>query len=112
MSNTLLANPAITKHLVEFFEVSFDPNNGLNDEQRNARREEIEAALAEELNQIPTLDADRYLRSLGKVIRAILRTNAYLADRPALAFKVAPQEIDFAPLPRPKFEIFVYSPAR
>ena len=110
MSNTLLANPAITKHLVEFFEVSFDPNNGLNDEQRNARREEIEAALAEELNQIPTLDADRYLRSLGKVIRAILRTNAYLADRPALAFKVAPQEIDFAPLPRPKFEIFVYSP--
>ena len=110
MSNTLLANPTITKHLVEFFEVSFDPNNGLNDEQRNARREEIEAALVEELNQIPTLDADRYLRSLGKVIRAILRTNAYLADRPALAFKVAPQEIDFAPLPRPKFEIFVYSP--
>ena len=110
MSNTLLANPAITKHLVEFFEVSFDPNNGLNDEQRNARRDEIEAALVEELNQIPTLDADRYLRSLGKVIRAILRTNAYLADRPALAFKVEPQEIDFAPLPRPKFEIFVYSP--
>ena len=66
MSNTLLANPTITKHLVEFFEVSFDPNNGLNDEQRNARREEIEAALVEELNQIPTLDADRYLRSLGK----------------------------------------------
>ena len=42
MSNTLPANPAITKHLVEFFEVSFDPNNGLNDEQRNARRDEIE----------------------------------------------------------------------
>ena len=110
MSNTLLANPAITKHLVEFFEVSFDPNNGLNDEQRNARREEIEVALAEELNKIPTLDADRYLRSLGKVVRAILRTNAYLADRPAFAIKVAPQQIDFAPLPRPKFEIFVYSP--
>ena len=110
MSNTLLANPGITKHLVEFFNVSFDPNNGLNDEQRNARREEIEVALVEELNKIPTLDADRYLRSLGKVIRAILRTNAYLADRPAFAIKVAPQQIDFAPLPRPKFEIFVYSP--
>ena len=110
MSNTLLANPGITKHLVEFFNVSFDPNNGLNDEQRNARREEIEVALAEELNKIPTLDADRYLRSLGKVVRAILRTNAYLADRPAFAIKVAPQQIDFAPLPRPKFEIFVYSP--
>ena len=109
MSNTLLANPGITKHLVEFFNVSFDPNNGLNDEQRNARREEIEVALAEELNKIPTLDADRYLRSLGKVVRAILRTNAYLG-REAFAIKVAPQQIDFAPLPRPKFEIFVYSP--
>ena len=109
MSNTLLANPGITKHLVEFFNVSFDPNNGLDDEQRNARREEIEVALVEELNKIPTLDADRYLRSLSKVIRAILRTNAYLG-REAFAIKVAPQQIDFAPLPRPKFEIFVYSP--
>lgn len=109
MSNTLLANPGITKHLVEFFNVSFDPNNGLNDEQRNARREDLEAALLEELNKIPTLDADRYLRSLSKVIRAILRTNAYLG-REAFAIKVAPQQIDFAPLPRPKFEIFVYSP--
>ena len=109
MSNTLLANPGITKHLVEFFNVSFDPNNGLNDEQRNARREEIEVALVEELNKIPTLDADRYLRSLSKVIRAILRTNAYLG-REAFAIKVAPQQIDLAPLPRPKFEIFVYSP--
>ena len=109
MSNTLLANPGITKHLVEFFNVSFDPNNGLNDEQRNARREELEVALVEELNKSPTLDADRYLRSLSKVIRAILRTNAYLG-REAFAIKVAPQQIDFAPLPRPKFEIFVYSP--
>lgn len=109
MSNTLLANPGITKHLVEFFNVSFDSNNGLNDEQRNARREDLEAALVEELNKIPTLDADRYLRSLSKVIRAILRTNAYLG-REAFAIKVAPQQIDFAPLPRPKFEIFVYSP--
>lgn len=109
MSNTLLANPGITKHLVEFFNVSFDPNNGLNEEQRNARREDLEAALVEELNKIPTLDADRYLRSLSKVIRAILRTNAYLG-REAFAIKVAPQQIDFAPLPRPKFEIFVYSP--
>lgn len=109
MSNTLLANPGITKHLVEFFNVSFDPNNGLNDEQRNARREDLEVGLVEELNKIPTLDADRYLRSLSKVIRAILRTNAYLG-REAFAIKVAPQQIDFAPLPRPKFEIFVYSP--
>lgn len=109
MSNTLLANPGITKHLVEFFNVSFAPNNGLNDEQRNARREDLEVALVEELNKIPTLDADRYLRSLSKVIRAILRTNAYLG-REAFAIKVAPQQIDFAPLPRPKFEIFVYSP--
>ena len=109
MSNTLLAYPAITRALIEFFDVSFNPSNGLDDAARDARREEILESLREDLNKIPTLDADRYLRSLTKVVKAILRTNAYLG-REALAFKVAPQEIDFAPLPRPKFEIFVYSP--
>lgn len=109
MSNTLLANPAVTLLLVELFHTSFDPKNGLADADREAKREEIVARLKEELNTIPTLDADRYLRSLMKVMLAIVRTNAYLG-RDALAFKVAPQEIDFAPLPRPKYEIFVYSP--
>lgn len=109
MSNTLMAYPQIAKLYVQFFHTSFDPNNGLTDEQREAQREEILEQIREELNKIPTLDADRYLRSLLKILKAILRTNAYLG-REALAFKIAPEQIDFAPLPHPKFEIFVYSP--
>lgn len=109
MSNTLLANPAVTLLLVDLFHTSFDPNNGLDGHTREAKREEIIEKLRIELKQIPTLDADRYLCSLTRVVRAVIRTNAYL-DRAALAFKVAPQEITFAPLPHPKYEIFVYSP--
>ncbi len=104
-----MAYPQIAKLYVQFFHTSFDPNNGLTDEQREAQREEILEQIREELNKIPTLDADRYLRSLLKILKAILRTNAYLG-REALAFKIAPEQIDFAPLPHPKFEIFVYSP--
>ena len=109
MSNTLLANSAVTLLLVDFFHTSFNPKNGLTDEAREAKRAELIERLREELNKIPTLDADRYLRSLTRVIRAVLRTNAYL-NRESLAFKVASEELIFAPLPHPKYEIFVYSP--
>ena len=50
------------------------------------------------------------------MIEATLRTNFYVTDpksaraRNALSFKVNPELISELPLPRPKFEIFVYSP--
>ncbi|MDY3048284.1 MAG: NAD-glutamate dehydrogenase [Rothia sp. (in: high G+C Gram-positive bacteria)] len=110
MSDTLLAYPEVTRLLVRYFAASFDPDAAYADDaQRQQEREEIWQQLEQALDAIPTLDADRLMRSLAQVIRATLRTNAYL-DRPALALKVAPGQIDFAPLPRPSFEIFVYSP--
>ncbi len=44
------------------------------------------------------------------VLRAVQRTNAFAADRPALAFKIAPARAGLLPEPRPAYEIFVYSP--
>ncbi len=48
------------------------------------------------------------------VIRAIVRTNFWQtvtgADRPALSFKLDSQAVPELPLPRPLFEVFVYSP--
>lgn len=106
MSDTLLAYPKATRLLVEIFHTSFDPDF---EGDREARREELFERLDAVLNEIPTLDADRFMRSVATVIRATLRTNAYL-DRTSLSLKVSPRDIDFAPLPRPAFEIFVYSP--
>ena len=62
-----------------------------------------------------SLDQDRILRSYLTLIQATLRTSSSrsAADgRPKsyVAFKLDPQAIPDLPAPRPKFEIFVYSP--
>lgn len=110
MSDTLLNYPAVTSLLTEFFKTSFDPElHFASEDEREKAREEISAQIQHALSEIPTLDADRFLRSMATVMAATLRTNAFLPDY-SVAIKVAPEQIDFAPLPRPKFEIFVYSP--
>ncbi|MDO4897842.1 MAG: NAD-glutamate dehydrogenase [Rothia sp. (in: high G+C Gram-positive bacteria)] len=109
MADTLLGYPAATALLARYFEVSFDPAaNFASQDVREQAREQVWADLGAVLDEIPTLDVDRFMRSLATVMKATLRTNAYL-DRDSLALKVSPQQIDFAPLPRPLFEIFVYS---
>ena len=55
------------------------------------------------------LDADRILRSFLGMIGATLRTN-YHRERPFLSFKIDPSAVPDMPAPRPRFEIFVYSP--
>ncbi|WP_284990437.1 NAD-glutamate dehydrogenase [Arthrobacter sp. efr-133-TYG-120] len=71
----------------------------------NAARKE----LAEAIDAVPVLDADRLLRSLASLVEATLRTNFYL-NKPYLSFKLNPSSIPAAPAPRPQFEIWVYSP--
>ncbi|MGD2168527.1 MAG: NAD-glutamate dehydrogenase, partial [Gammaproteobacteria bacterium] len=72
---------------------------------------EIEALLT----KVESLDEDRILRSFLAVILATLRTNYYQkqADgRPKnyVSIKLDPSAVPDLPAPRPKFEIFVYSP--
>ncbi|NHU85828.1 NAD-glutamate dehydrogenase [Kocuria sp. JC486] len=116
MANTLLAHPGVTRAVVELFETSFDPDlfttSGGDDdaEARAAARREAHDRVTAELENVPTLDADRFLRALVEVVDATVRTNAYKPDRPAIAFKLNPRRISVAPLPRPAHEIWVWSP--
>ena len=62
-----------------------------------------------------SLDQDRILRSYLRLMQATLRTSFYQREadgRPKsyVAFKLDPTAIPDLPQPRPKFEIFVYSP--
>ena len=57
----------------------------------------------------PSLEADRLLRTFLNLIEATTRTN-FFRYRPYLSFKLRPSDIPGAPYPRPKFEIWVYSP--
>src|SRR4029077_17978672 len=76
------------------------------------REERVEAAVADvrtRIDAVTGLDADRILRSCLAMIMATLRTN-WSRERPFFSFKIDPSQVPGMPAPRPKFEIFVYSP--
>jgi len=107
IADTLLANPAVTKGLSALFAARFDPS--VDEGQRDANQKSVRAALSEAIEQVATLDADRILRTFVNLIESTLRTN-YYQDKQHLSFKLDPTNIDGLPFPRPRFEIWVYSP--
>ncbi len=113
IEEALAANVDITRMLVRCFELRFDPavDDATREEQGAALRQRLEAAL----DDVASLDHDRILRGYLTHIDATLRTNRFQrgADgRPKdyLSLKLEPSAIPDLPSPRPKFEIFVYSP--
>ncbi len=105
------ANPQTARSLVELFEALFDPSEGAEHDASAAA-----AAVAAGIDALVGLDTDRVLRAFASMIQATLRTN-YFVTRPGsareqnvLSVKLNPGLIDELPLPRPKYEIFVYSP--
>ncbi|WP_431944342.1 NAD-glutamate dehydrogenase [Micromonospora marina] len=114
MEQTFIAYPRIAGLLVNLFETRFAPGATTLDERRQ-RSGELVDAIAEALDEVASLDQDRILRSYLTLIQATLRTSFYqkpVGGRPKayVAFKLDPQAIPDLPAPRPKFEIFVYSP--
>ncbi|MGB2569869.1 NAD-glutamate dehydrogenase [Micromonospora citrea] len=114
MEHTFIAYPRIASLLVELFESRFAPG-GLTAQARRQRSGELVTAIGEALDDVASLDQDRILRSYLTLIQATLRTSFYqkrAGGRPKsyVAFKLDPQAIPDLPAPRPKFEIFVYSP--
>ena len=106
----LNANPVIAGALVTAFESRFRPDDELSTQARQEDFDQEISGILEALDAVESLDQDRILRMFVAVLQAIKRTNAFAADRPALAFKIAPTELDLLPHPRPAHEIFVYSP--
>ncbi|PYI69258.1 glutamate dehydrogenase [Arthrobacter livingstonensis] len=107
IADTLLRNVAVTRALVELFECRFDPQGG--DAGRDERIAEVRGRLDQALDGVPTLDADRVLRTIANLVDATLRTN-YYRGRDFLSLKFDPSMITGLPFPRPMFEIWVYSP--
>ncbi|RYC13305.1 NAD-glutamate dehydrogenase [Nocardioides zhouii] len=120
IEEALRSNVDITRLLVELFESRFDPGRSdrvlaADAEARVAKVEAIEERLAKALDDVVSLDHDRILRSYRTLVRATLRTNFFqrTADgnvHPYMSFKLEPSAIPDLPEPRPRYEIFVYSP--
>jgi glutamate dehydrogenase len=112
IQNSVLAHTDIATTLVRLFEHRFDlATDPDNDVEADAMVAEISAMI----DAVTSLDEDRILRRLLAVIGATLRTNYRVTDaegepRPYLAIKLDPQGVTDLPEPRPRFEIFVYSP--
>ncbi len=114
MEQTLLAHPEIAALLVRMFVARLDPRDRESG-AREALAQGVEEALEHAIDEVASLDQDRILRSFLAVVRAILRTNYFRPgddgrSRPFLSFKLDPAKVPLLPLPRPRFEIFVYSP--
>ena len=116
IEEALASNVKIARLLVELFEARFDPALGWSDDQRRtSAATDLDARLHAALDDVASLDQDRILRSYLTHVNATLRTSYFQSDesghpRPYIAFKLEPSAIPELPEPRPRFEIFVYSP--
>ena len=114
MQEVLSRYPGLCRGLIDSFAARFDPD--LKPKAREQLLQSANKALKSGLAQVGSLDEDRILRGFLSTLTATLRTNFYQyqdetqTPKPYISFKLDPTKIPELPLPRPRFEIFVYSP--
>ncbi len=112
IEETLWTYPMIARDLVKLFHLRFDPTSYQNNAVEITA---LEAKIHKALEAVTSLDDDRIINRYLDLIHATLRTNYFQVDEHGelaeyLAFKLDPSKIPEIPLPRPLYEIFVYSP--
>ncbi|MGB7886995.1 MAG: NAD-glutamate dehydrogenase [Xanthobacteraceae bacterium] len=115
MWTTLRRYSGLAAQIVELFRTRFDPRLIISPDARSARETAIGAEIENALQAVESLDEDRILRHFVNAVGAAIRTNFYQAGRDGLAkeliaIKFSSRKVDGMPLPRPLYEIFVYSP--
>ena len=110
VQEVLATHVGIAALLVQLFEALLDP--AAPDEARAAA---VHDRITRALDDVASLDHDRILRALLALVQATVRTNHWQSgpdgEPPAyLALKLDPSRVPDLPAPRPKHEIFVYSP--
>jgi glutamate dehydrogenase len=109
---TLVKHAGITANIVELFHARFDPRA---DADRDGRQNATLAHIESELQKVESLDEDRILRRFVNAVQSAIRTNFFQTDgsgqlRPLISVKFESRKLADLPLPRPLYEIFVYSP--
>ncbi|MEA2332416.1 MAG: glutamate dehydrogenase [Thermoleophilaceae bacterium] len=110
VEQALAAHPPVARLLLDLLLARFEPGSADPDAAAG-----LVETIEQEIDAVESLDQDRILRSFLDVVRAMRRTNFFQrtpdgARKPYLAFKLDPSSLPWLPLPRPAFEIFVYSP--
>jgi glutamate dehydrogenase len=112
---TLVKHSGVAADIVELFHARFDPRLSITAEERSARERDIATGIETALKDVQSLDEDRILRHFLNAVQAAIRTNFFQIDssgQPSavIAIKFASRNLDGLPLPRPLYEISVYSP--
>ncbi|MBL4613341.1 MAG: NAD-glutamate dehydrogenase [Magnetovibrio sp.] len=120
MARTLVENAVITRGIADMFMARFQPLDGPDldkDEGHKAARKtlRLRTKMFDQLEDVTSADQDRILRRYINLVDATLRTNFFQLSEDGepkswLSMKLSSHDVEELPLPRPKFEIFVYSP--
>lgn len=115
ISNTLVNHVGLTRLLLEYFEVRFNPDRFQSEGKCQAAQQKLEIEFNAGLEEVANLSEDRVLRLYLELMQATLRTNYYQLNeaggpKPYISVKFDPSRIPDMPLPLPVYEIFVYSP--
>ncbi len=114
IADSLCKYSDLTSFIVRYFQTRFDLSNK-NSEVQTKQLKKMDAQFAEVLDQVESINEDRIFRRYHELIAATLRTNFFQKNsdnelKAYFSFKLSPHEISDMPLPKPMFEIFVYSP--
>jgi len=114
MWSTLRKHSGIAAQVVSLFRTRFDPGLAVPADERTAREAAIATAIETALQTVESLDEDRILRHFVNAVAAAIRSDFYQHDgegraKELIAIKFASRKVDDMPLPRPLYEIFVYS---
>ncbi len=111
IAQVLSINSKAAGLLSSIFHAQFDP--GTARATRQSRVTRLNARFRAMLETVTHSDEDRILRGMWNALRATVRTNAFQAPdgqpKDYLSFKIESQKLAELPLPRPLFEIFVFS---
>jgi glutamate dehydrogenase len=114
IADSLCKYADLTSFIVRYFQTRFDLSNKISDIQIKQLKK-MDAQFSEVLEQVESINEDRIFRRYHELIAATLRTNFFQRNsdkelKTYFSFKLSPHNISDMPLPKPMFEIFVYSP--
>ncbi|MDH3432878.1 MAG: NAD-glutamate dehydrogenase [Gammaproteobacteria bacterium] len=113
MEDVLFAHSGFVRQLIDLFETQFDPS--ISKAKRNRETSTKEQAVRRAVARARNVDEDRILAAFAGAVSATLRSNYFQSDsdgnaKPYISIKLDPSRLREVPLPKPKYEIFVFSP--
>lgn len=103
LSDTMLKYTDVSRALFQMFEAKHRPA------MPTTYAAKANADFEQALKNVGSFNDDTWFRALAAIVWASLRCNGWCREKgEALATKINPQQLDFAPYPKPYREIFVH----